>query len=151
MARPHKPRELKQLAGTLRANRDNGIEKLEGLPQPPAFLSKGGLAAWHTLFPMLADTNVLSMTDTAALAGMCETYAQWLKALQALNALESWNYEATTDRGAAMVREYPQVKQFDMIDARFRKYLTEFGLTPAARNKVTEVAASKADNPFAQF
>ena len=124
MSRARKPTALKILQG------NPGKRKLpqhepkppEGQCLPPAGLSKAELSEWNQLAPVLETMRVLTTADQKALAVLCGLLTAWTSG---------------ADRDARLAGE-------------IRQYLTQFGMTPSSRAKVS-VPPEKPASRLEQF
>ncbi|MEI4261031.1 phage terminase small subunit P27 family [Roseovarius sp. D0-M9] len=103
---------------------------------PPAFMSDRASQHWPELARLLADMNVLGDGDKIALGLLCETLAEYLDARDTVET-EGATYRAETEAGAVMYRAHPAVAQRNDAARRVQSLLSEFGLTPSARAKVS--------------
>jgi P27 family predicted phage terminase small subunit len=147
---PRTPSHLKVVRGTERRDRANPAEpSLTVAPsnvRPPAWLDLSPLAhrAWHDLVPLLRGMGVLTRADRVALSLLCEALASYVTAHQ-IATKEGSTYETTSETGGTMIRAHPVVAM-GAESVRFAKtMLGEFGLTPAARSKVSRVGTDKVD------
>jgi P27 family predicted phage terminase small subunit len=88
----------------------------------------------------LADTlgarGALTEADGLALAMLCEALGDWQAARDAIEAAGGETYEARTESGAIMFRAHPAVAMRNDAWRRVQAAMSEFGLTPASREKV---------------
>lgn len=136
------PTALKIIRGTTRKDRINKDEpkpKIE-TPDVPPGLSPAALVEWDRISPALESMGLLTGIDMAALAGYCELYARWQKAEQ---KIQDGGEVVTTPNGSLQVSPWVSIAHRSL--AEMRKYLSEFGLSPASRSKVT--ANKKPDKP----
>lgn len=150
MARPPTPTQLKVVRGTTRKDRANPAEPTPTLAgadvRPPAWLrvSRRSRRAWRDLVPLLRGMHVLTEADRVALALLCDALASYVEAKQ-LVVEEGSTYETVNESGGRMVRKHPGV-EIGAESVRFAKLmLSEFGLTPAARAKVSRVDPGEKD------
>lgn len=140
MARPRKPTPLKVLHGTTRADRDNPNEpKPAGISanaQPPEWLGDRGREAWTDLLPVLRRMGVISTADPMAFALLCDALGEYMEARAWVQAHEDVYAVAGKD-GALTWRKRPEVEIAQDAWRRAKTMLTEFGLTPAARSRVS--------------
>lgn len=153
--RPRKPSHLKLVAGTARKSRANPAEPKPkpGAPVPPPHLNSVALAAWVKQTTLLGGVGVLSTLDAFALERMCRCYADMTAAyaslalpvevigadgetLEQVAAPGSLTY-ITHGKSGPMLRVRPELALIADLDRRLRGYLQDFGMTPAARSKVT--------------
>lgn len=133
------PTAMKIAAGNPGRRPINAAEpKLGGVPTPPEHLGDGARAAWFAVCPMLQAMGVLDRADAMALERLCETYAEVVELTRDIR--ERGRTQTTiTESGSEMERQRPQVAMLADADRRFKSYLVEFGLSPAARSKVQVV------------
>jgi len=152
VAKARKPRGLKVIQGTFRKDRNPGNEpdpeKVLEAPKPPSSLNRWGKSMWKALAAKLVETKVLTEVDLYALEACCTQYGLYRELHDAIYHVE----EAVEVDGKTVVRrrrrtlaEYlngrnsqtmPEYIQMKGAFAQLRQYLTEFGLTPAARNRI---------------
>ena len=134
-----KPTHLKLVTGNpgKRALNKRDAARTGSRPIPPPHLGNAAREAWARVLKMLDGMGVLEATDALALERLCETYAEIVGAQEILRERGSPTYETTTIAGGRMVKTYPEVQVIADADRRFKGYLVEFGLTPAARAKVS--------------
>lgn len=153
MARPTKPTALKLVTGNpgKRALPKHEPRFKQGVGDPPESLDSVGVQCWKRLSILLDRTGVLTEPDEFALERMCDTYAD-VQACKALIERDGRTYTTTGTDGSTLIKQNPAVGQLRAADALFKSYLTEFGLTPAARSKVHATPADDADaDPMARF
>lgn len=141
-----KPRQRKIIEGTFRKDRnpvnEPEPEKIQEAPKPPAHLGKYGKKKWKDLAGRLSEEGLLTVLDVEALEMLCEMYDQYRAAKDAVyqplwsdgkrrkRSLEEYlathSFQTQTEY-SAMNRHY----------AEYIKLLKEFGMSPAARNRVS--------------
>ena len=109
----------------------------DNIPPPPEVMSPYAAGAWRRLAPLLAGMGVLTEADLIAFERLCECYAEVQTARDAIAAAGGATYETTTDKGDTMYRSRPEAAAMADADRRLKTWLTEFGLTPAARSRVS--------------
>lgn len=131
MARGRKPTapHLKVLAGTDRPDREvpdaPSFDLIESFPEPPLHLNPDGMEMWNRLGPQLVKAAVLQVVDLYALEQLCFSWQQFrqkAKAGMGLTASE---------------------------DQALKALFSEFGMTPAARRKVSSAGEKPTGNKFA--
>lgn len=141
-----KPTNLKVLEGN-RGKRASNDSEPKPNPlmdlKPPVFLDKFGKAEWKRIVPVLASLGLLTEIDRAALAGYCNAYGTWENANRQMRGKSMVIF---TEKGYPVQNPLLNVinKQSDMMKA----YLVEFGMTPAARSRVSAAEGEKEDDPF---
>jgi P27 family predicted phage terminase small subunit len=93
--------------------------------------------------------GVLTDADRVALALLCDSLASYVAA-KAIVAEEGSTFETTNESGGRMVRAHPVVAMGAEASRFAKVMLGEFGLTPAARSKVSRVDATGMD-PLEQW
>ena len=153
MARPRKPTPLKMLHGTNRPDRANPAEpmpaKLSERMPPPDWLGDRGRKAWADLLPVLRKMGVLTTADPMAFALLCDALGEYIEARAWVQEHEDV-YEVAGKDGALTWRKRPEVEIAQDAWRRAKTMLTEFGLTPAARSRVTGTPGEEAD-PLAEW
>ncbi len=133
-----KPTHLKAVRGNpgKRANKREPRPVLDKTaPPPPEHLNDNATRAWENLAPMLVRLRVLTEADHLALERLALCYAEVCEHEETLSGL-GYTYETHSMSGDVMVRKRPEAALLADADRRFKSYLVEFGLTPAARSKV---------------
>lgn len=125
-----KPMALKILEGE-RADRMNFNEPRlpAGSLEPPSWLGGYALEHWIEMAPILSTAGMLTSGDRAALAQMCDDYETIRRSIDGPEVLE----EAAADnwRNARTM-----LSNADKARDRYRRMLTEFGLTPSSRSRI---------------
>ncbi|UMS13629.1 phage terminase small subunit P27 family [Escherichia coli] len=131
-----KPNHLKVVTGNpgKRKLNDKEPQPAREIPVPPAHLTDWGKVAWERLTVLLDSMGVLTIADALALERLCDIYADILQ-LRDTIAVEGRTYTVQTE-GGFLIKANPAVAMLADADRRFKGYLIEFGLTPAARSKV---------------
>ena len=94
--------------------------------------------------------KLCTVADWPALQLLTETLAEWAEARQALHR-KGLTYETTTVTGDLMCRPDPEVTSAAEAMRRAHRMLSEFGLTPASRGKVSALGSNETDDAFAQI
>ena len=140
---------MKVLKGTdqpCRMNPDEAEPNL-AIPSPPEHLSQEANVEWGRISQELYQLGLLSRVDRAALAAYCQTYGRWVEAERTL--AEKGMLVKTTNGN---IIQSPLVSIANKSLEIMHKYLTEFGMTPAARAKVqAKKPEDGQENPFAKF
>ena len=133
------------------------LNRREPKPQPgaefPSWLGALGdptlREVWTELSALLDRTKVLTEADQEALAQLVHKIALYRTAARALK--DGCSYQTITETGATMQRQKPEYGIVSDLGKEIRGLLTDFGLTPSARSKVSTVGADESDDPFAEF
>jgi len=147
MSRPL-PTQLKIIRGTNRPGRSNKAEPKPEIQAPscPDSLSLAAKAEWRRMAPLLVNMGLLSKLDRSALAGYCELYARWTKAEK---EVQHQGEVITTPNGSLQVSPWLSIANRSLSE--MRKYMAEFGLSPASRSKVTATPKNDKYNEWANF
>ena len=146
MTRPRKPTVLKLIAGNpgKRPLPTHEPRFKSGVGQPPENLDSIGAQCWKRLAALLDRTGVLTQPDELALERLCDAYSE-IAACKELIQRDGRTYVSKNAAGDSFIRPHPAVTQLRAADSLFKSYLTEFGLTPAARSKVFATPDDDAD------
>lgn len=132
-----KPSHLKVVEGTAARHPTPPHE-----PKPPRLISPAPkrlpadvAAAWDGLATILDKMGVLTEADVHALERLAELHVDIIALTDTIRA-EGRVYETVTETGSTIFRPRPEVAMLADADRRFKAYLVEFGLTPAARSRV---------------
>ena len=127
------PTKLKIIKGTDQPCRMNPNEAEPDLaiPSPPEHLSQTASVEWGRVSQELYYLGLLSRIDRAALAAYCQSYSRWVEAELQL-----------TQKGLLVKTKNKNIIQSPLVGIAnksmemMHKFLTEFGMTPAARARV---------------
>jgi P27 family predicted phage terminase small subunit len=112
-----------------------GLTRSPRLPSCPPHLSPAAAAEWRRLAKALQRAGVLTRFDRAALAAYCQAYGRWVEAEEQLRETPTL-YKTPSGH----VQQSPWLsianKQLELMG----RYMTELGLTPAARSRVFSTA-----------
>lgn len=117
--------------------------------QPPTHLSNTAKDTWEKLTVLLNRMSVLTIADTFALERLCDIYAEILR-YRALIERKGETFEVHSQNGV-LIKANPAVSMLSDADKRFKSYLVEFGLTPAARTKVRTHDTEKEPDELDEF
>lgn len=132
MPMPRKPTALKLLDGNPGKRPIDPTPKAPpARPTPPRGLSPGARAEWRHTVPLLDELGVLAAVDRTALEIYCETVATWREATRLLRAN---GLLVRGDKGRTVKNPAAQIVRDSA--GIIRGYLNEFGLTPAARERL---------------
>ena len=149
MARPRKPTHLKAVQGTDRPDRENPNEPVasSALPVAPEYLSPRAVEKFDQLTAILDGMGIASRDNNdamAMLAGLIIEIEEDTILLESVGAF----YMPSEESG--IIRAHPAVARLSANRQRAQALLGEFGLTPAARSKVS-AGKPKEVNPFASL
>ncbi len=135
--RPPKPTALKLLEGNP-GHRPIGGDPMwreptpeSGIPEPPEHLDDRAKEIWFRLCDQLSKMGILTKADREVLALTCDTWSQYLQA------------DAVLKKSGIIVKaptgfpiQNPALSIANKAKAQLKVFLTELGLTPAARTKL---------------
>ncbi len=132
------PTALLRARGSWRAQTRTSEPKPQmGRPPCPSWLSKDAKTEWRRLVTLLNNARVLAKSDGNALARYCRLWERWQGAERFI--LEHGSTYRTKDKNGepAGHRAFPQVAIAAQLAQQLTRLEHEFGLTPAARSRVT--------------
>ena len=131
----YKPTQAKRLAGTLRADRVNSNEPvgpvLGKMPRCPSHLNGEARKTWSRVGRALIDTGVLTGVDLQGLEAYCVVYARWQDVETQLKL-----YGVMLSQDGRLFPS-PYLKIAEDCLKQMRAWMTEFGITPSSRSRVT--------------
>lgn len=113
---------------------------------PPAWLDDAAKQEWTRLAPMLVRHGVLTEMDLDALTAYCQAWVTWKDATQ---KIRSFGMVIKTTGGFPMQSPYIPIANKAM--ATMKGLMTEFGMTPSSRNRVTRVEEAPAVTTLDRF
>ena len=102
------------------------------LPPPPDHLSPVAKEEWQTMGPQLLQLGLITWIDKPAFAAYCTCWARWAEAEKALQATGP---VIRSPGGTPMLNPYYCVANQAL--SQMRSYLTEFGMTPSSRSRIS--------------
>lgn len=140
MGRTAKPTAIKVMEGNpgRRPLNDREPTPWPGAPEMPAYLDREARREWKRLVPILLGMRVLTEADGIALANLCFSYSLMVEAQKLMQEKAAAGKSALlveTPNGYAIQSPLLGIvnKQMQIIS----KQLSEFGLTPASRSRIT--------------
>jgi P27 family predicted phage terminase small subunit len=145
------PTAMKVLKGTAQPCRTNTKEPKLAVERPlvPKWLSEKAKEAYLDLSEILYGMQVLTKADRTALEMLCDAYAEYRQAREFVEQY-GMTYGVTTKEGDTLHKVYPQVAIASDAYKRVRSMMTEFGLTPASRSKVSAQGEEQKD-PLGEY
>ncbi|HML40362.1 MAG TPA: phage terminase small subunit P27 family [Bellilinea sp.] len=142
--RPPKPTRIKELEGNPGHRPLNNAEPMlkPDLPSCPRHLSKEARREWRRVSKELYEAGLLTRVDRAALAAYCQAWARWV---EAETELQGQSLTGTTDKGYEYPNPLLAISKAALAD--MRRFMSDFGMTPSSRSKVTAATEEEAD-PF---
>lgn len=147
-----KPTALKILEGNPGHRRLNPREPkpVPGVPAPPIELSKKSQSTYAMLATQLSALGVLTIADGPALELLADVLTEYRAARDVVQSQGS-TYKCRTKNNGLLTRIRPEVRIAESAMKRSLAMLTEFGLTPAARVKVTAALDKPTDDDKQMF
>jgi len=148
MGRPPIPKAINDARGDPGKKRRYQTEPVAptGKPLCPKHLGRVAKQEWKSIVPLLEQLGVLSKIDRSALEIYCSAYGRYRQAQQ---ELEKTGYVLTTPNGFKM--KSPWVAIMNEALNQCKRFLIEFGLTPAARAKLSIRQGSDQKEDIKQF
>ena len=161
MPMPKKPTALHVLNGNPSKIKDLGKNEPKPVPiapKCPAFLSVDAKKEWKRIAPRLEKLGLLTQIDMTALAGYCESWAQWKEAVEFIHEFGTTYtlWERNDDgsikidiHGAPVMRyvqQFPHVSVANKALVNIRAFCSEFGLTPSARGRIQVPGSEEKDD-----
>ena len=121
-----------------------------GTPQCPSWLGGRSKAAWREIAMQLESMRVLTLADRKALELLVDVYSEYRDAREIVRR-QGATYESATQTGT-IIRPRPEVAIASDAWKRMNRMLVEFGLTPAARSRLSiEPPMTEADREAEEF
>ena len=139
--RKPKPTYLKLITGNPGRRRlpANEVQPAPACPPPPEHLCFEAKAEWQRVSPELFALRLLTRLDTAVLGAYCQSYAMWVQATDAINAIA--RTDPRTKGLIAKINGHPQQSPLVFIANKaasdMARYAAEFGMTPSARARLS--------------
>jgi len=142
------PTRLKMLQGTYRKDRApaNEVFPEDKIPDPPKFLSKEAKREWSRMSVALFSLGLLSEIDRSALSLYCQAWGR-VEKYEKIIAEKGELYK--TQNGE--VRVSPVMSILNTAYTQLYKLITEFGLSPAARTRISTKKGTEKKGSFAKY
>jgi P27 family predicted phage terminase small subunit len=144
--RKPKPTNLKILDGDKDKDRINYNE-----PKPsnvaatcPSHLCSEARTEWKRIYPELQSMGLMTSIDRSALAAYCQAYGRWAKYEKIIK--EKGELHKTK---SGNIITSPALWVANKALEQMYKYMTEFGLTPASRTRLS--VAKQEEDPMEQL
>lgn len=142
-----KPTKLKELAGNPGHRTLNNAEpRPGGIPACPTHLDREARAEWKRIARELTGLGLLTSVDRAALAAYCAAYSRWVKAEE---QVQKFGLVIKSPKSGYPIAN-PYVGIANTALDQMRRFLIEFGMTPASRSRI-HVDAPGEEDPFDAF
>ena len=138
------PSRVKELRGTAQPCRMNPDEPApwDDRISPPVTMNESLLPIWDKFVDELTRSRMITNVDVYALEALCIAYSRWTEA----NAkIQETGLLVKTSKGLPAQTPYLDIanKAFEQMI----KLMTEFGITPSSRTKVSTINAVARENP----
>ena len=144
-----KPHALSILSGNKRRLKKSGLVITTSVPDSPAWLSDEAKAEWREIVPVLARMRVLSDADTIAVAQLADYLARWKHAGIMIKAMGGAVYPVKDELGHfKSFKRNPFVSIHLEYGIMVQRMLTQFGMTPSARARLSNSEEEQSDNIF---
>ena len=143
-----KPTKLKLLQGTQRSDRVNRQEpnsKLE-IPSCPRHIQGESRREWKRITKELGAVGLVTRVDRAAIGAYCEAYGRWS---EAVSKLHEKGLLVKAPSGYPILNPYLSIIN-SALD-QMRKFLTEFGMTPRSRTRISVARKNEDKEDAARF
>ena len=115
------------------------------IPEPPRELPARAKREWRRIGKQLLAAGLVTELDRMALAALVQSYARWIETQQLLS--KSGLLVRNKD---GLPRVNPLLRISREAQAEFTRMLSEFGMTPSSRSRVS-VHQTDAADPFEKF
>lgn len=135
-----KPTALLKLAGTYRADRHGTAEPAPpaAIPSCPKHLDRRAKVEWRRMCKQLELLGLITLLDRAALAAYCVSYSRWVEA-----EIRMQEHGPVVKSPNGYPIQNPWLSISDKALDNMRKLLTEFGLTPSSRSRLSRESNTK--------
>ncbi|WP_243077734.1 phage terminase small subunit P27 family [Pantoea sp. MQR6] len=120
-----------------------------GVPLIPKHFNKQEKYWFKRIGEELDCSGVISKLDGMALELLIGAYVEWRKHRDVIDQVGE-TYNVTNMAGETLVKAHPQVAMMSDAWKRLRAMMSEFGMTPASRSKVSSDGQGEAD-PLEEF
>jgi P27 family predicted phage terminase small subunit len=150
--RKPKPTVLRELTGNAgkRPLNHNEPKPRAGIPSCPKHLDQEARKEWRRITKVLCAIGLLTHADRAGLAAYCQCYSRWVKLEGVVQQLGECLPEIAEGKPTGRMLPNPYLGALNRALLLMRSYLSEFGLTPASRTRLSIVPPPQ-ENAFAAF
>lgn len=148
---PRTPTALRLVKGnpSKRAINKNEPKPPSGVPPIPKHFNKQEKYWFKRVGEELDCANVITKLDGMALELLIGAYVEWRKHRDVIDQVGE-TYNVTNMQGETLVKAHPRVVMMEKAWMRVHRMLSEFGMTPSARSKVSSEGKGEAD-PLEEF
>jgi P27 family predicted phage terminase small subunit len=147
--RKPKPTRMKVVQGTFRQDRTtlNEPKPKNQLPPCPDFLEGRARQEYFRIGRKLERIGVLTEVDELALVSLCQSWAEYIEATE---QARKTGMLVKSPSGYPIVNPY--VTLANQALKRVRSFLTEFGMTPGSRSRISAAeVVDESENPWMNF
>jgi P27 family predicted phage terminase small subunit len=122
---------------------------MQGRPKRPSYLSDEAKREWLRLIPLLEQRGSLTPADASALTLHCEVWSRWLDCQRQLKkdgVVITVKFFSKAGEEVTALKQHPCLKVAQQCESSLRQSLHSFGLTPAARERITPAAEPPAES-----
>lgn len=101
----------------------------------PTWLDKTGKRTWRAIVKELIEIDLMTNVDVYSLALACDAYSKYIEATKAIDE-EGLTIGYTNAGGNTNIVANPNIAIAQKYGQQFKSYLSEFGLSPAARARL---------------
>lgn len=143
---PRTPTNLRLIKGnpSKRALNKSEPKPPSGVPPVPKHFNKQEKYWFKRIGEELDGSKVITQLDGMALELLIGAYVEWRSHRDILDE-EGETYTTRTMTGDTLIKAHPRVGMMADAWKRLRGMMAEFGMTPAARSKVSSDGAGEAD------
>lgn len=154
MGRTKKSTVLKKLEGTYRSDRSVKNEMngrvVTSLPRAPQSLDKFGRRAWAELGPRLIKSHVLQDVDMLHFEFFCTMTGYIIEDIELIKKAKSRTEQYTNKAGATNIVLSAHRRNLQLDFKIWSPMAHEFGLSPAARTKIS-IPKAESTNPIMEL
>lgn len=149
------PTEIKQLKGTLRADREikdaMNPTKIIDLPYPPEYLNEDAKKEWYVIIKEYHKLGMISKLDLGILGLYCNEISIYIEMTNKLRDKDRVMVFKNPDGSIKYAAQVPYQKIANDALAKALKIASEFGLTPSSRTKISTGQITDNEDPFLEF
>lgn len=136
--RPTKPTKIKKAQGTLRKCRENPDEPEPetGVSTPPSWLDEPAREEWKRAGAVLERMGLISEMDLVAFAGYCTAVSDLIRCEEIIRREGVMTTITLTRGGGERDVTHPAADLKHKVLGTIRRFMTEFGMSPASRPRV---------------
>ncbi len=158
--RPRKPTALHKLNGNPSNLKDLGKYEpkpapVVELPAPPSWMNTEGKKVWKRLAPQLERLGLLTVADIESFTAACQSFGLWVECERYFRKKDpktgqrvGRTYEYTNRAGETNTIVRPEMKIAQNALTQWRGFVSEFGVSPAARTHIEVKGLENNNDPM---